>query len=140
MKEISMTIPQFLAYERGEMSIKDIKQINGIETLAGQILNDKHLTKLVVFTIAALNYPLIANASEEVSALGKIDAAGVMFLGIMRTLGYWLCIIFCIVDILKRLMEGNTKDIANTVIKYLCVFAVLYILPEGMNLIKILFK
>lgn len=135
-----MSITQFLAYERGELSIKDIKHSNGLECLAEKILNDERLTKLVVFTISALNYPIIAKAEEDVSALSKIDSAGMMFLGIMRTLGYWLCIIFCIVEILKKLMEGNTKDMGNIVIKYLLVFAILYVLPQGMDLIKALFK
>ena len=56
MKEIKMTIPQFLAYERGEKSLKDIELENGMESIARKIINNDRLRKITVFTIASLNY------------------------------------------------------------------------------------
>lgn len=43
--------------------------------------------------------------------LSKVDKAGIMILTIIRRVGYWACIILALMDIVKNLMEGDTKSI-----------------------------
>lgn len=137
-KEITMTIPQFLAYERGEKSIKDIEIENGLESIATKIMNNDRLRKMTVFVIAGLNYTSTALA-DTAEAVGRIDSAGNMFLGIIQSIGYWLCLIGCIMEILKSVMNGSSKDVGKVMLKYLLIFAALYLMPFAFNLVKEIF-
>lgn len=138
MKEITMSIPQFLAYERGEKTLKEIKAENGLEGIATKIINNDRLRKIAVFTIAGLNYAstVLADANDATS---RIDSAGNMFLGIVQSIGYWLCLIGCMMEILKSVMNGSSKDVGKIMMKYLLIFAALYLMPFAFNLIKEIF-
>lgn len=137
-KEITMSIPQFCAYKRGEKTLKDIKIENGLESIAIKIMNDERLRKMAVFTIAGLNYAskVFADVSE---ASAKINEAGIQILGVVQTIGYWLCIIFCLMEILKSIMNGSSKDVGKIMLKYTLIFASLYLMPFAFNLIKEIF-
>lgn len=139
MKEITMSIPQFLAYERGEKTLKDVKLENGLEPIAQRIINNDRLRRMTVFVIAGLNYAntVLANTTD---AVGRIDSAGNMFLGIVQSIGYWLCLIGCIMEILKSVMNGSSKDVGKIMMKYLLIFAALYLMPFAFNLIKDIFS
>lgn len=138
MKEIKMTIPQFLAYERGEKSLKDIELENGLESIARKIINNDRLRKITVFTIASLNYMGAVQAST-IDAIGRINTGGFMILDIVQTIGYWLCIIGCIMEILKSVMNGSSKDVGKIMMKYILIFAALYLMPWLFDLIKEIF-
>lgn len=137
-KEIVMSIPQFLQYKRGEKSIKDIELENGLENIARKIINNDRLRKMTVFTIAGLNYmsTVYADATE---AVARIDNAGLMFFGIIQSIGYWLCLIGCIMEILKSVMNGSSKEIGKLMMKYILIFAALYLMPFAFNLIREVF-
>jgi hypothetical protein len=116
----TMTIPEFFEYERNKN-------------------NNKRLEKLLIFTVAGIGF-LKENVYAATDPMGKVDIAGATFLGILRTIGYWLCLIFCILEILKILMNGQSKDIGKIIIKYLLVFSTLYVLPWMFELIKAIFQ
>ncbi|MDU5111159.1 MAG: hypothetical protein E6248_11975 [Clostridium sp.] len=139
MKEIIMSIPQFLAYERGGKSLKDIEIENGVEGIARKIINNDRLRRMTVFVIAGLNYTstVLADASD---AGNKINEAGSTILGIVQSIGYWLCIIGCVMEILKSLMNGSSKDVGKIIIKYLLIFGSLYLMPWAFDLIKEIFS
>lgn len=138
-KEITMSIKQFMEVQRGEKTYKDIETENGLESLAGRILNDNRLRRLTVFTIAALNYSNKVLAST-VDAENKINQGGLMLLGLAQTLGYWLCIISCIMEVLKCVMNGSSKDVGKIILKYLLIFGTLYLMPWLFDLIKQIFE
>lgn len=137
-KEITMSIKQFLEVQAGEKTYKDIEIENGLESLATKILNDDRLRRMTVFTIAGLNYAseVLADTSQ---AVAKINVAGYTFLNIVQTLGYWLCLIGCIMEILKSLMNGSSKDVGKLMLKYLLIFAALYLMPFAFDLIREIF-
>ena len=133
-----MTIPQFLAYEREEKSLKDIELENGIESIATRIINNDRLRKITVFTIASLNYMTTVQA-DATEAIARIDSAGYMFFGIIQSIGYWLCLIGCIMEILKSVMNGSSKEVGKLMMKYILIFAALYLMPFAFNLIREIF-
>ena len=137
-KEITMSIKQFMEVQAAEKTYKDIEIENGLENLATKIINDDRLRRLTVFTIAGLNYAseVLADTSQ---AVAKINVAGYTFLNIVQTLGYWLCLIGCIMEILKSLMNGSSKDIGKLMLKYLLIFAALYLMPWAFDLIREIF-
>ncbi|WP_051350722.1 hypothetical protein [Caloramator sp. ALD01] len=72
--------------------------------------------------------------------LSKVDKAGITILTIIRRVGYWACIILALMDIVKNLMEGDTKSIWETIAKYTVAFTTLYLLPWLFDLIAAIFK
>lgn len=137
-KEITMSIKQFMEVQAGEKTYKDIEIENGLESLATKIINDDRLRRMTVFVIAGLNYAseVLADTSQ---AVAKINTAGNMFLSVFQTLGYWLCLIGCIMEILKGIMNGSSKDIGKVMLKYLLIFAALYLMPFAFDLIREIF-
>lgn len=137
-KNITMSINQFLEVQRGEKTYKDIEIENGLESLATKIINDDRLRRITVFTIAGLNYMSVA-AADASQAVAKIDNAGTMFLGIVQSIGRWLCLIGCVMEILKCVMNGTSKDVGRIMLKYLLIFASIYLMPFAFDLIKEIF-
>lgn len=142
MSNYVMTFSQYRAYERGEKTIREIKrerkELQKMDSIAGKIMENPRLKKLVVFTIAGLNYASTVLADTNAAA-EKINTGGFMILGIVQTIGYWLCLIGCIMEILKAIMNGSSKDVGKIMLKYLLVFGSLYLMPFGFNLIREIF-
>lgn len=119
--------------KKGELKVKD--------EFAKYILKDKRLTKCTVFLIAALNYTndVMADINQTMS---KVDGAGSMFLGIIQRIGFWVCLLGCLLEILLAVFkEGRGKSaILPIVLKWLGTFATFYFLPACFELIRDLFS
>jgi hypothetical protein len=141
MKEITMSIPQFLAYERGELSIKEIKEINKVDTFLGDLMKDERISKILVFTTACLNIANKVLASTE-EALNKVDKVGAEFLSIIQRVGFWICLIGCILEILIAVFKkgGGKNEVLSTIFKWLIIFASFYFLPAIFRFIASAFQ
>lgn len=126
----TMSLQEFLnqAREKEEMQ----------KTIERKIMQNKKLKKLSVFVLANLLYcqKVLATTAD----MAKIDKAGMAMLGIIRTFGYWICIIMCIIEIIKSLTAGDTKNIGKIIAKYIIAFATFYFLPWMFDVIKDIFK
>ncbi|NEZ47230.1 hypothetical protein FDF74_08410 [Clostridium niameyense] len=114
-----------------------VKYNSNMELVAKHIIADNKLRKQAVFVLGSLFY-----IQDKVSAAGdleKIDRAGNTILSIARKIGYWICIVGCIIDIIKALMQGDTRSIAKIMMKYALAFTALYIFPWILDLIKGIF-
>lgn len=134
-KTIIMTIPQFNAIQRGELTYKDLE----VETLASKILKDARLTKCFVLSVAFIN---IANKyyADVTAVTSKIDTAGNLFLDITQSVARWTCLVMCLVEITKNIMNGNTKEIVKIMFKYLLAFATTFLMPFAFDMIESIFN
>lgn len=109
----------------------------GAEQFAKIVIKDDRLKKLTVFTLGSLMYcnNVLANDAAD-----KIDVAGWKILNIARSVGYWVCLVMCITEIIKTIMEGNAKNITKIMMKYSLAFAALYFFPWILDLIKEIFS
>ena len=125
MKKEIMTLPEFLAMTRKDE----------LEVVATKIRKNKRIERMTVFVLGSLMY------SQKVFAggTGKIDNAGITILGVCRQIGYWACIIMCVIEIIRSLMQGDTKSISKIISKYVLGFAALYLVPWIFDLIKEVF-
>lgn len=126
MYKKSMTIHEFMELNRAHE-----------EAIAARILRDKKLKAMVVFVLGNLMY--VQNALAVGGDMKKIDLAGFTILGICRRIGYWACIIMCVVEIIKALMHGDSKSITKIIAKYALGFGTLYFVPWLFDLIKTIF-
>ena len=135
--EIGITLNNKLIYNKN-YSKKD--GLKAKEELARYIIKDKRLTKCAVLLIAGLNYTTDAMADIN-QTISKVDAAGFMFLGIIQRIGFWICLLGCLLEILLAVFkEGRGKNaILPIVLKWLGIFATFYFLPACFELIRDLF-
>lgn len=126
MKEITYTIPEFLAMQRAEQKIDNLsrkgkKQINNIIGVG------------VGTTMFLINNPSIVFAD---SGLEEIDVLGMTFLTIIRRIGYWVAILFAIIELIKCVREGGDKqDIMSIAMKYIVIYSVLFLIPKAFDMI-----
>lgn len=99
---------------------------------------DMYKRNVIVFSIATINFlnPIVANAEVDIT---KIDDLGNRFLDVIRGGGYWIILIIAVADIIKTAMKGGKNEIGNALIKYLLIYASLYILPLLFNMIREVF-
>lgn len=114
------------------------KYNENLELVAKKINNDTRLKRMAVFTLGNLLY--INDTVYAADPLSKVDKAGGTILGIVRKVGYWICIIGCIIDIIKALIQGDTKSVAKVMMKYALAFGALYVFPWILDLIKSIFS
>lgn len=115
------------------------KERQSLDSWIGKIeKKDTKLYKVLVFTVAGLNYAntVLADTSAAVS---KINSAGYMILSVAQSIGYWLCLVGCIIEILKSVMNGTSKDAGKIMIKYILYFAALYLMPFAFDMIRDIF-
>lgn len=72
-------------------------------------------------------------ASEHTKGLNE---AGEQLLSIGKDIGYWVCIIMCIYEMVKNLIQGDTKDTARILIKYSIAYASLFIIQRILDFIR----
>lgn len=64
-------------------------------------------------------------------SLSGLDKFGIKVLGYGRKIGYWICVIMCIKEIIQSVLSGTEiKDLAKIIIKYFIVVAALWWVPS----------
>lgn len=126
LKEKSYTIPEFLEMQRaGEI-------YDGLGHKAKKQLQKAFITGLAT-TAFLINHPSIVFAN---SGLEEIDVLGMTFLIIVRRIGYWVAILFAIIELIKCVREGGEKqDIMSIVMKYIVIYAALFLIPKAFDFI-----
>lgn len=136
-QKTTMSLPEFLALERGELTLKDIKNNRKFDIFLGKIMKNKQIKKALVFLTALgftfQTFTLTASGAVDTS---RIDYAGSTILLLLRTAGYWICIIIASKDILSSLLSGDTRSVGKSVLKALTAYGGFYILPWFFELIK----
>lgn len=136
--EIGITINNELVYNKNFSKKEHMKAKNKALKI---ILGDKRLTRCAVFLIASVNYTTNAFADIE-SSMKKLDDAGFMFLGIIQRIGFWVCLLGCLLEILTAVFrEGRGKNAMLPIfIKWIGIFSAFYFLPSCFVLIRDLFS
>jgi len=102
-----------------------------VETFTTKIMKNARLKK---FTITLLGMSLYFK-SVFASTKG-IDALGWTLLGLIRQYAYWVLLIWCIVEVIKSGVGGESKKTLSIVMKFVIIFASMYLLPNLFNVIK----
>lgn len=122
---------------------EEIKKLDTEEYIAKKIISDPRLKKMVAFVTGSLLYfnKAIINAAEPtVKGLEKINYAGNTLLTVARTIGYWVCLVMCIVEIIKSVANGDTKSISKIIMKYILAIGAFYMLPWMFDLVRAIFS
>ena len=110
------------------------------ENNSGAILKNKKLKTIVITALASLFTAQTALAGGNVDgAMAKVDSAGGTILKIVRKVGYWICIIMCITEILKSLAAGDTKSIGKIIAKYTMAYGATFFITWLFDIIATCF-
>ena len=101
------------------------------EILTNKLVKNNRMKR---FTITLLGLTLFC---KDVFAAGKgIDSLGWTLLGLVRHWAYWILLIWCIVDVIKSGLSGDSKKTLPIVLKYVVIFASMYLIPAIFDAIK----
>ena len=110
--------------------IKDNREI-----IATKISASPRLTKCFTILVGTMLMSQKVLAKTGGDPLKMIDTTGAVFLGVVMRVGYRLILIMCAIEILKSLMQGDTKGVGKILIKYLSATLALYSFPWLMDLV-----
>lgn len=130
--EIVMNHTQYLDWKNNNKSTLDIK----LENLG--LKDGKRFKKELIIgigtTLFLINNPVHVLAVD----LGSVDKLGNTFLNILQRVGYWIALLSALAEIIKTSMRGgnNTAEIGKIIMKYLLIYASLYLMPYMFNLVR----
>jgi hypothetical protein len=123
MKEIKMSIHDFMEVQRGNLTYADLDLDTldkKLEKIAGEILKDPKLKRAVVVGIAYISIAVEAHAESGTSqAIAQVNHARNEIVGVLLAVALAICIIMCILEIGKALMSNRSSDISSIIMKYL---------------------
>jgi len=127
-REQTYTIHEFLEIQRCNASIDNRMKY---------ISQNKSFKRLISIGIGAtlyiINNPSVAFAN---SGLDGLDILGNTFLTIIRRLGYWIALICAIAEIIKMASQGGGREeILKVIMKYILIYAALFLIPRLFDLI-----
>ena len=114
---------------------------NTVEYIATKLKKNPKVWRMAVTFMA--NMLMLEKVAYADNALGttvnKVNEGGFMIVTLIQTVGYWICIILCAIEILRCLLNGNNRQITESITKYIIAFGALYFLPWIFDFIKLLF-
>ncbi len=130
-KERVYSIKEFIEY-------LDEKNIKKVDRQVREFLRDRKLNPILIGITGSLFHYSVAYANTSI-ATGKIATAGQTLFGICQEAAFWICLIMCAIEIVKALMNGDTKSVSKVIAKYIVAYGAIYLLPWSFNLIKDIF-
>lgn len=70
------------------------------------------------------------------AATKGIDALGWTLLGFVRHWAYWILLIWCIIEVIKSGLSGDSKKTLPIIMKFVIIFASMYLIPSIFDAIK----
>jgi len=101
------------------------------EVLTNKLFKNNRTKK---FTITLLGLTLYCK--NVFAATKGIDSLGWTLLGLVRHWAYWILLIMCIVEVIKSGLNGESKKTLPIVMKFVVIFASMYLIPVIFDAIK----
>lgn len=89
---------------------------------------------IIIVSIILIFYSSICFAGDL--NLDKLDIVGNRMLKIVWRVGYWMIVIKAIIDVIKSITQGGTKDIGGIVMKYVLMYLALFAIPWLLRLVE----
>jgi len=109
-----------------------------LEMFAKKINKDIDLKRTAVFLFGSLMY--CQNVLAKNADLSKLNSGGATVLNLVQGVGYWIAIVMASYEIIKNLMQGDSKSTGKTIMKYSLGYGSLFLLPWIFDLVKGIFS
>ena len=126
MKSISLTWNNQLVFDK---EFKNREERRTVNKVIGSL--DTKIYRSLVFTVALFGFLTKKVSAGIDKGLEKTDLYGNQLLMIVQRVGFWVCVIGCLVEILVSVFKkgGGQKEIISLVFKWLLIFASFYLVP-----------
>jgi hypothetical protein len=111
------------------------QEIRTVDKVIGHIRRHKKLyTQLVVF-VAIMGLTCNPVLAAGVST-GKVEAFGRKMLNITRSIAYWVVLLKGLYEIIGHAAKGDKKGAFQAALTYILIFAVLFLYPMGLDMVR----
>jgi len=98
-----------------------------IEKLSSKLCKNKRMKK---FMVTCLGLAFYFKSAFAVGVGGKgIDSLGWTMLNLIRHWAYWILLVYCIISVIKAGINGEAKSTLPIVMKFVIIFASMYLIP-----------
>ena len=140
---VTMSFEQYRMYKSGELSLCEIKDMKRAEQEINKLLAYPQVFKkatVIVALLMSLESKCYAMAVEtgfdqQMDRLGKIVDKTMQIVYVIQTVGFIICLIMGLIEIIKALVNKDTGAIISVGIKYLLGFSALFIFPYLLKMI-----
>jgi len=128
-KTTTMSIDDFLKSEKEKSTLPEVRKTH--DFINGIMSNDRYKKFIVVFLGITLY------CSKVLAATNKgIDPLGNTLLNLIRHWAYWVILVMCILEVIRAGISGDSKKILSIIMKYVVVFASMYLVPAIFDAIR----
>jgi hypothetical protein len=109
--------------------------VRTLDKIIGHIRRNKKLYMQLVVIVAVLGLTGNTVMAAEVNT-GKIEVFGRKMLGITRSIAYWVVLLKGLYEIIGHAAKGDKKGAFQAALTYILIFAVLFLFPMGLDMVK----
>jgi hypothetical protein len=109
--------------------------IKTVDKIIGHMRRHKRLYKTLIVFVAIMGLtinPVFAAGFDP----SRIDVLGRRILTIIRVIGYWVVIAKGSTEVVGKAAQGDVKGASKVLIAYTGIFAVLYLFPMILDMVK----
>lgn len=108
-----------------------------VEILSNKMFKNKKARKMLITLLGLGLYckstfatvPVIGGVSTSAVGAQGIDKLGWAMMGLVRQWGFWILLIFCMVNLIQSCAHGDQKQALQIVLKYTMIYACMFLLP-----------
>ena len=101
-----------------------ITKYQNVEVLSSNLTKNKKHKRFLITLLGLSLY-----AKNVFAASDGIDKLGWTLLGLIRHWAYWILLIMCIVEVIKSGLNGDSKKSLPIIMKFVVIFASMYLIP-----------
>jgi len=106
-----------------------------VEILAGKLSKKARARRFLITLLGLSLY-----CGKVFAAQSAIDKLGWTLLTLIRQWAKWILILWCIIDVIRSGCAGDAKKTLPILMKYVIIFASMYLIPEIFDAIALAFK
>lgn len=140
---VTMTLDEYKKYKKGKLTLCEIQDRHNVEREVNSWLRNPEVFKratLITALLLMLEKKCMAldNLNGFEKQLQKLDIVVdkvMQIVYIIQTVGFVICLVMGLVEIIKSMINKDTSSIISIAIKYLLGFSSLFIFPYLLRLI-----
>lgn len=121
-------------YTFSELKQMKSDELEQLDKLISHIRRNKRIYTQLIIVLAIITLPRYSFAADI--NLSKIDSFGMKALRIIRAIGYWAILVKGGADIVGHASQGDAKGAFRCAFGYVAIFAILFLFPMMLDLVK----
>lgn len=117
------------------VTYEDCMSNEKVEILASKLSKTKRTRRFIVTLLGLSLY-----CGKVFAATSPIDKLGLTLLNLIRQWAKPILVVWCLVEVIRSGLAGDAKKTLPILMKYVIIFASMYLIPEIFDAIELAFK